>query len=77
MKATELRSAIHRIVKATENEQVLQACYDFLKLKQNEKDDSIWKSLNEEQQDEILLAYEESNQSKNLIDAKTVFKGFK
>lgn len=77
MEATELKAHIHKIVDVTENEQVLQTVYDFLKVKENKSDNLIWESLNEDQKDEVLLAYEESEYPKNLVDAKTVFKNFK
>ncbi len=60
MEAVELKSNIHQIVDAIQNQQVLQTLYDFLKPKENEKNTFIWDSFNEEQKQELLLAYEES-----------------
>ena len=77
MEVIELKSHIHKIIDTTENQQVLQTLYDFLKLKENESDNLLWESLNKEQKDEVLLAYEESEHPKNLVDVKTVFKNFK
>lgn len=77
METLELKSNIHKIVDAIQNEQVLQTLYDFLKLKEFEKDGSLWKSLNDEQKQEVMLAYEESEDERNLVDAKAVFNSFK
>lgn len=77
MEALELKSNIHKIIDSIQNEQVLQSLYNFLKLKNNEKEGSIWTSLNEEQKQEVMLAYEESEDEENLVDAKVVFKNFK
>ncbi|MVN20973.1 hypothetical protein GO621_05410 [Mucilaginibacter sp. HMF7410] len=77
MEALELKFHIHQIVDAIQNEQVLQTLYDFLKSKENEKDGSLWESLNEEQKKEVMLAFEESEDEGNLVDAKTVFRNFR
>lgn len=74
MEAVELKSNIHQIVDAIQNQQVLQTLYDFLKPKENEKNTFIWDSLNEEQKQELLLAYGESENQENLVDATVIFK---
>lgn len=76
MEAVELKSNIHQIVDAIQNQQVLQTLYDLLKPKENEKNTFIWDSLNEEQKQELLLAYEESENQENLVDATVIFKNF-
>ncbi len=48
-----------------------------LKLIQNENEGSVWSSLNEDQKQEVLLAYEESEDEENLVDAKAVFRNLK
>lgn len=48
-----------------------------LNLIQNENEGSVWSSLNEDQKQEVLLAYEESEDEENLVDAKAVFKNLK
>lgn len=44
---------------------------------QNESEGSIWNSLNEDQKQEVLCAYEESENEENLVDAKVVFRNLK
>jgi hypothetical protein len=72
MSAPELKSNIHKIVDSIESEQLLQSVYDFLKSR--EKTSRIWDSLTTEQQQEVMLAYEESEDESNLIDRDQFFK---
>ncbi len=77
METLELKSNIHKIVDTIQNEQVLQLLYDFLKQKETGTDGSIWLSLDEAQKQEVLSAFEESEDVKNWVDAKDVFKSLK
>jgi hypothetical protein len=73
MGTVELRSNIHDIVDRIENEQLLLALYDFLKVRETTKPGELWNSLTEEQQNEVLLAYDESEDENNLIERHKVF----
>lgn len=77
MEALELKFNIHKIIDAIQNKQVLQTLYDFLKFKENEKDGLLWEALDDEQKQEVMLAYHESENEENLVDAKVIFKNFK
>lgn len=57
-----------------ESEQQLKTIYGFLKIKESIQSVSAWDSLSEDQRQEVLLAYEESEDENNLIDAREVFK---
>lgn len=72
MKTPELKSNIHKIVDEIQSEQLLQTIYDFLKSK--EKSSRIWDTLTEEQKQEVLLAFDESEDESNLLDRDEVFK---
>ncbi len=74
METIELRSNIHKIIDRIQNEQLLKTIYDFLKVRESNKPGRLWDSLTEEQKQEVLLAYEESEDEKNLIDREEVFK---
>lgn len=74
MEKIELRSSIHKIVDDIESEQLLKTIYDFLKVKESSKSVSAWDLLSEDQRQEVLLAYEESEDESNLLDAREVFK---
>ena len=74
MGTVELRSGIHEIVDRIQNEQLLQTLYDFLKVRESHKSGGLWNSLTEEQKQEVLLAYEESEDETNLVERGKVFK---
>lgn len=71
----ELKLNIHKIVDGIENEQLLKTLYDFLKVRDTNKS-GYWVSLTEEQKQEVLLAYEESEDETNLVARENVFKKF-
>ncbi|KOF03622.1 hypothetical protein MB14_16355 [Roseivirga ehrenbergii] len=77
MGTIELKSNIHKIVDGIQNEHLLRVIYDFLKLKESEKSGGFWDSLTEEQKQEVLLAYDESEDDDNLIEREKVFKSKK
>jgi len=74
MEAIELKSNIHKIVDGIQNEQLLKTIYDFLKVRETNKPGQLWNSLTPEQKEELLLAYDESEDERNLIDREKVFK---
>ena len=74
MGTVELKSNIHKIVDSIQNEQLLQTLYDFLKVRQNSQTGKLYDSLTEEQKQEVLLAFEESEDENNLLDRDKVFK---
>ncbi|RDC64373.1 hypothetical protein [Adhaeribacter pallidiroseus] len=74
MKSTELKSNIHQLIDSIQSEQLLQSLFDFLKSRENSETGKFWNSLTEEQKNEVLLAYEESEDEDKLVDAKSVFK---
>jgi hypothetical protein len=57
-----------------ESEQFLQAIYDFLKSREKNKSGRLWDTLTEEQKQEVLLTYDESEDENNLLDRDHVFK---
>jgi hypothetical protein len=65
---------IHKIVDGIQNEQLLETIYDFLKVRQTDKSGRLWDSLTKEQKQEILLAYDESDDENNLIEKEKAFK---
>jgi len=74
MGTIELKSNIHKIVDGIQNEQLLKTIYDFLKARDTEKSGRFWDSLTEEQKQEVLLAFDESEDDNNLVDREKVFK---
>lgn len=68
MGTVEIRLGIHKIVDGIQDEQLLKTIYDFLKVREAAKPGRLWDSLTEEQKQEVLLAYDESENEINLID---------
>lgn len=74
MGTTELKLSIHQLIDNIDSEQLLQTPFYFLKSRENSRTGKLWDSLTEEQKNEVLLAYEESEDESNLVEARTVFK---
>jgi len=73
MGTIELKTNIHKIVDDIQNEDLLNTIYQFLQSRASEKSGGLWESLSESQKAEILLAYEESLDEKNLLDVDSLF----
>lgn len=74
MGTIELKSNIHKIVDNIQSEQVLQLVYDFLKNSETGQTGKLWNSMTEEQKNQVLSAFEESEDENNLIDIDQVIK---
>ena len=74
MGTVELRRSIHKIVDKIDNEELLQTLHDFLKIRTTTKPGRLWDSLTVKQKQEVLLAYEESEDESNLIPKEEAFK---
>ncbi len=74
MRTIELKSNIHKIVDGIQSEQLLQTLYDFLKSREKSKTNRLWDTLTEEQKQEVILGYEESEDENDLLDRDQVFK---
>ncbi len=74
METVELKSSIHKIIDRIQSEQLLQTLYDFLRVHESSKSGQLWNSLTEDQKQEVLLAFEESENEDNLVSRDQVFK---
>lgn len=74
METVKLKNNIHQIIDRIENPELLQSLYDFLKVRENSKSGSLWKSLSEDQKRDVLLSFEESEDEKNLIPRDQLFQ---
>lgn len=75
MNTGQLRSNINRLVKTTKSEQLLLAVQELLNSGES-NEGKLWASLTDEQRQEVLLSYEESEDEKNLINSEKVFGRF-
>jgi hypothetical protein len=67
MGTVELKSNLHELIDKIDNPNLLQSLYDILSVCSNSQPGAMWKSLSDDQKDEVLKAYEESNDPENLI----------
>ena len=74
MGTLELKSNIHKIVDRIQSEQLLRTIYDFLKVRETSKSGNSWNSLTEQQKEEVLMAFDESENENNLIDSEKLLK---
>jgi uncharacterized beta-barrel protein YwiB (DUF1934 family) len=66
MGTIELESDLLRILNKIEDEQLLRAIYDFLKQGENTEVGQLWKTLSDEQKNEVYTSYEESKDDAKL-----------
>ena len=76
MDKVQLKSGIHSFIDQIESLDLLNDYYDELKRIIDSRKSNIWDSLSEEQKNEILLSYEESECEENLIDENVVMEKY-
>ncbi|OFX29135.1 MAG: hypothetical protein A2X08_01505 [Bacteroidetes bacterium GWA2_32_17] len=67
MNTLELRRNFHLLIDSIDNENILIKFYELILNKKSEKENVLWNNLTNEQRRELNLAFEESEESKNLI----------
>jgi hypothetical protein len=72
METIALKNSIHKIIDSIENEYLLQSLLDFLN--ESKSSNAYWNHLSEEQKNEVLLSFEESEEEYNLIERTEVIK---
>lgn len=77
MRTVELRSNLHELIDKIENSSLLESLYDILLEHKDSKPGALWKSLSVEQKEEVLKAYEESNDPDNLIPHSKMKKKYR
>ena len=76
MDKVQLKSGIHSFIEQIDNLELLEEYYKQLKKIVKSGKSGIWNSLTEEQKNEILLAYEESELEENLVDENVVMEKY-
>lgn len=76
MGTIELKSDLRKILDRIEDEQLLRTIYDFLKQSENAEVGQIWKTLTDEQRNEVYASYEESKDDNNLTSWEDVRKKY-
>jgi hypothetical protein len=76
MKIEVLKSEFHELIDQIDNPEILVQFYDAIS-RSVTSENSLWKSLSKEQQQEVLIAYEESEDESNLISLSAIKSKFK
>jgi len=70
MSTIELKKEIHTLIDSITDEAVLQRFFNLIKTEKR----NLWDALSKEQQEELLLSDEESNDPSNLISHEEMKK---
>lgn len=74
MNTIELKKNFHNLIDSIDNEELLLSFYDLIKSKTNTQPGQLWGRLNKDEQEELLNAFEESENPDNLLDFDTMKK---
>ncbi|HSY61444.1 MAG TPA: hypothetical protein VK796_06180 [Cytophaga sp.] len=75
--ATSIKQKLHTLIDNIDNESLLTQVYELIYKKSASKEGDLWSKLSPEQQQEVLLSLEESNDATNLISNDDVKKSHK
>jgi len=67
-----IKDNFHHLIDSIDNEELLKACYQLIEKIRDEQNGHLWNSLREDQQRELLAAYEESFDEQNLLTHEAV-----
>lgn len=77
MNTIELKNNFHNLIDSIENETLLMNFYELMKKRSSTKEGQLWSRLNKQEQEELLLALEESENEVNLISHEEMKKKHK
>jgi hypothetical protein len=75
MKIEALKSEFHELIDQINDPEILTQFYDAIN-RSITSDSSLWQSLSKEQQQEVLIAYEESDDESNLVSLSAIRSKF-
>ncbi|WP_288371670.1 hypothetical protein [uncultured Algoriphagus sp.] len=77
MTVLELKSRLIKLVEETQNEDLLEMLVDFLSKQHQSTQGALWDDLSEEQKQEVLDSYQESEKEENLLEKDKLFRFLK
>ncbi|MEQ8714826.1 MAG: hypothetical protein RIC80_17535 [Cyclobacteriaceae bacterium] len=77
MGKTDLKSNLHQLIDSIQNQELLQSIYDILDARKEKASGGIWSNLTDDQRNEVLEAFEESEKEENLVPHAQVVKELK
>jgi len=66
------KEEFHNLIDKIENEEVLKSYFKLIKTLNNNQTGKLWDGLSSEEKDELMLSYDESFDSTNLISHEDV-----
>lgn len=72
MDKSTIKSDFHRLIDRIDNEELLNAFYQLLEKRSEQQTGKLWDSLTEEEKNELLLSYEESQDENNWINGDQI-----
>jgi hypothetical protein len=67
-----IKDDFHHLIDSIEDEQLLQRYYQLIQKINDNQNGHLWNSLNEDEKKELMIAYEESFDSNNLVSHEKV-----
>ena len=77
MSITEVRTRFHALIDEVENPSLLQKFLEIMQESAKPSKANLWNTLSESEQQEVIDAYEESKDEKNLVSNETVMQKHK
>lgn len=74
MDKSTIKSDFHRLIDRIDNEELLSAFYQLLEKRSEQQTGKLWDSLTEEEKNELLLSYNESQDESNWIGEDVIKK---
>lgn len=74
MNTIELKKNFHHLIDSIDNANLLSDFYDLIKKRLSSKDGQLWNILTKKEQEELFLAFEESENPENLISHEEMKK---
>jgi hypothetical protein len=74
MNTLELKRSFHSLIDSIENEKLLSGFYELIRKRVSGKEGKLWEKLTDEERNELLLAFEESEEDDNLISNRDMKK---
>ncbi|GAA3967482.1 hypothetical protein [Mucilaginibacter dorajii] len=62
-----IKEDFHHLIETIDDEQLLKGNYQLIQQLNNNQTGNLWKNLSETEKQELLLAYDESFEEKNLV----------
>ena len=77
MNAIDIKRNFHLLIDSIDNENLLMSFYDMIKKRSSTKEGQLWNRLTILEQEELLVALEESEHPENLIPHEEMVKKHK